>query len=200
MTAGFRVGHVTRSARHIFRHRHWANSQTTSKLRANEKISLPANSSPRVAVHHWPLLPRAKSHRSRLIHGQQPRSRVFVGVRSGAPPCRTPVRLPDRPSSRVPSRGRALTSSRRCRWGARPGYRSRRPRACPPPLNRTTNLPRENRRARGAEGGRARPQRAPSTRRNARQKSPRALFPRFLISARSTLQLARADSPTFPFL
>ena len=147
-----------------------------------------------------PLLPRAKSHRSRLIHGQQPRSRVFVGVRSGAPPCRTPVRLPDRPSSRVPSRGRALTSSRRCRWGARPGYRSRPPRACPPPLNRTTNLPRENRRACGAEGGRARPQRAPSTRRNARQKSPRALFPRFLISARSTLQLAHADSPTFPFL
>ena len=198
MTVGFRVGHVTRSARHIFRHRHWANSQTTSKLRANEKISLPANF--RQGLPFRPLLPRAKSHRSRLIHGQQPRSRVFVGVRSGAPPCRTPVRLPDRPSSRVPSRGRALTSSRRCRWGARPGYRSRRPRACPPPPNRTMNLPRENRRARGAEGGRARPQRAPSTRRNARQKSPRALFPRFLISARSTLQLARADSPNTPFL
>ena len=178
MTAGFRVGHVTRSARHIFRHRHWANSQTTSKLRANEKISA-GELSPRVAVHHWPLLPRAKSHRSRLIHGQQPRSRVFVGVRSGAPPCRTPVRLPDRPSSRAPSRGRALTSSRRCRWGARPGYRSRPPRACPPPPNRTTNLPRENRRASGAEGGRARPQRAPSTRRNARKKPPAHFFRAF---------------------
>ena len=175
MTAGFRVGHVTRSARHIFYQfgQAQANSQTTSKLRANEKISA-GELSPRVAV-QWldhALLPRAKSHRSRLIHGQQPRSRVFVGVRSGAPPCRTPGRLPDRPSSRVPSRGRALTSSRRCRWGARPGYRSRPPRACPPPPNRTMNLPRENRRARGAEGGRARPQRAPSTRRNARKKPP----------------------------
>ena len=178
MTVGFRVGHVTRSARHIFRHRHWANSQTTSKLRANEKISLPANF--RQGLPFRPLLPRAKSHRSRLIHGQQPRSRVFVGVRSGAPPCRTPGRLPDRLlSSRAPSRGRALTSSRRCRGGARPGYRSRRPRACPPPLNRTTNLPRENRRACGAEGGRARPQRAPSTRRNARKKPPAHFFRAF---------------------
>ena len=180
MTALFRVGHVTRSARHIFNHSLGKHRQTVRRPRncAQMKKYLAGELSPRVAVQR-PLLPRAKSHRSRLIHGQQPRSRVFVGVRSGAPPCRTPVRLPDRPSSRVPSRGRALTSSRRCRWGARPGYRSRRPRACPPPPNRTTNLPRENRRARGAEGGRARPQRAPSTRRNARKNPPRtfsALF------------------------
>ena len=181
MTAGFRVGHVTRSARHIFNHNLGRHRQTVRRPRncAQMKKYLPANFRQGLPFKAMHLLPRAKSHRSRLIHGQQPRSRVFVGVRSGAPPCRTPVRLPDRPSSRVPSRGRALTSSRRCRWGARPGYRSRRPRACPPPPNRTTNLPRENRRARGAEGGRARPQRAPSTRRNARKKPPRtfsALF------------------------
>ena len=180
MTAGFRVGHVTRSARHIFNHSLGKHRQTVRRPRncAQMKKYLCRRTFAK-GCRSRPLLPRAKSHRSRLIHGQQPRSRVFVGVRSGAPPCRTPVRLPDRPSSRVPSRGRALTSSRRCRWGARPGYRSRRPRACPPPPNRTTNLPRENRRARGAEGGRARPQRAPSTRRNARKKPPRtfsALF------------------------
>lgn len=179
MTAGFRVGHVTRSARHIFNLNLGRHRQTVRRPRncAQMKKYLPANF--RQGLPFKAILPRAKSHRSRLIHGQQPRSRVFVGVRSGAPPCRTPVRLPDLLSSRAPSRGRALTSSRRCRWGARPGYRSRRPRACPPPPNRTTNLPRENRRARGAEGGRARPQRAPSTRRNARKKPPRtfsALF------------------------
>ena len=180
MTALFRVGHVTRSARHIFNHSLGKHRQTVRRPRncAQMKKYLCRRTFAK-GCRSRPLLPRAKSHRSRLIHGQQPRSRVFVGVRSGAPPCRTPVRLPDRPSSRVPSRGRALTSSRRCRWGARPGYRSRRPRACPPPPNRTMNLPRENRRARGAEGGRARPQRAPSTRRNARKKPPRtfsALF------------------------
>ena len=181
MTALFRVGHVTRSARHIFNHSLGKHRQTVRRPRncAQMKKYLCRRTFAK-GCRSRPLLPRAKSHRSRLIHGQQPRSRVFVGVRSGAPPCRTPVRLPDRLlSSRVPSRGRALTSSRRCRWGARPGYRSRRPRACPPPPNRTTNLPRENRRARGAEGGRARPQRAPSTRRNARKKPPRtfsALF------------------------
>lgn len=180
MTAGFRVGHVTRSARHIFNHSLGKHRQTVRRPRncAQMKKYLCRRTFAK-GCRSRPLLPRAKSHRSRLIHGQQPRSRVFVGVRSGAPPCRTPVRLPDLLSSRAPSRGRALTSSRRCRWGARPGYRSRRPRACPPPPNRTTNLPRENRRARGAEGGRARPQRAPSTRRNARKKPPRtfsALF------------------------
>lgn len=180
MTALFRVGHVTRSARHIFNHSLGKHRQTVRRPRncAQMKKYLCRRTFAK-GCRSRPLLPRAKSHRSRLIHGQQPRSRVFVGVRSGAPPCRTPVRLPDRPSSRAPSRGRALTSSRRCRWGARPGYRSRRPRACPPPPNRTMNLPRENRRARGAEGGRARPQRAPSTRRNARKKPPRtfsALF------------------------
>ena len=181
MTAGFRVGHVTRSARHIFNHNLGRHGQTVRRPRncAQMKKYLCRRTSPRVAVQGHSLLPRAKSHRSRLIHGQQPRSRVFVGVRSGAPPCRTPVRLPDRPSSRVPSRGRALTSSRRCRWGARPGYRSRPPRACPPPPNRTTNLPRENRRVCGAEGGRARPQRAPSTRRNARKKAPAHFFRAF---------------------
>ena len=35
-------------------------------------------------------------------------------------PCRTPGRLPGRPSPREPNRGPASTSSQPCRWGARP--------------------------------------------------------------------------------
>ena len=154
-----------------------ADEQTSVRVAVRVRPQTPKERSMRVRRNPKPFQHWEKSAHSLLTAVTAPsRDLKLVHVA----PCRTPGRLPDRLlSSRAPSRGRALTSSRRCRWGARPGSQSRRPRACPPPLNRTTNLPRENRRACGAEGGRARPQRAPSTRRNARKKPPAHFFRAF---------------------
>ena len=179
MTAGFRVGHVTRSARHIFNHNLGRHRQTVRRPRncAQMKKYLPANFrqglpfkaiTPPRQVASEPSHPRATAAVSRVCRREK---RSTAMPDTGSPPG------PPELAGTQPWPGFDKFSA--VQVGARPGYRSRRPRACPPPPNRTTNLPRENRRARGAEGGRARPQRAPSTRRNARKKAPAHFFRAF---------------------
>lgn len=202
MTAGFRVGHVTRSARHIFNHNLGRHRQTVRRPRncaqmkkylcrrtfAKACRSGPCITPPR-QVASEPSHPRATAAVSRVCRCEK-RSTAMpdTGSPPGPPELAGSQPWPGFDKFSAVQVGRpsrfAITPSPRVSTALEPNHE-----------------PSEGKPARLRGGGRPRasPTRALDPTK-CPKKTPRALFPRFLISARSTLQLARADSPTFPFL
>ena len=202
MTAGFRVGHVTRSARHIFNHNLGRHRQTVRRPRNCSQMkkylcrrtfakgcrSGPCITPPR-QVASEPSHPRATAAVSRVCRREK---RSTAMPDTGSPP--GPPELAGSQPWPGFDKFSAVQVGRPSRLPTTPSPRVS---TAPEP----NHEPSEGKPARSRGGGRPRasltraldPTKCP-------EKSPRALFPRFLISARSTLQLARADSPTPPFL
>ena len=201
MTAGFRVGHVTRSARHIFNHSLGKHRQTVRRPRncAQMKKYLCRRTfakgcrsvaiTPPRQVASEPSHPRATAAVSRVCRREKWSTAM---PDTGSPPG------PPELAGSQPWPGFDKFSA------VQVGRPSRlRDHAVPARVHRPRTEPRTFRGKTGALAGRREAARVPNARPRPDEmpeKTPRALFPRFLISARSTLQLARADSPTPPFL
>ena len=110
------------------RHRQTVSSEADQLVPCRRIGALPKYPAPkrdflRVAVpsgHSIPAPSRIRAARASYPQATTTALETRSSAGEADEPCRTPGRLPGRPSPREPNRGPASTSSQPCRWGARP--------------------------------------------------------------------------------